>query len=133
MTDEIQLTVQVADPYSDNRHMQLRIQGAVVDSGNYTNAIHAHVKGLVEKLNQTGVHIWEFHVDKLISRPQMCECCGRKKGNVNDLTVAFRVESGISGSGTWLMIDFLGWMPIGVRRDNKHKSNDVWIYLKKVV
>lgn len=132
MTDEIQLTVQVADPYSANRHMQLRIQGAVVDSGNYTNAIHAHVKGLIEKLNQIGVHIWEFHVDKLIVRPEMCECGRSKKGNVNDLTVAFRVESGISGGGTWLMIDFLGWMLIGVRRDNK-QPNDVWFYLKRVV
>ena len=131
-TDE--LMVEVSDPYSSTGHkMKLRIQGDVVDSGNYTNAIHAHVKGLIEKLNQIGVHIWEFRVDKLIVRPEMCECGRSKKGNVNDLTVAFRVESGISGGGTWLMIDFLGWMLIGVRRDNEHKSNDVWFYLKRVI
>lgn len=131
MTNDTKATVQVTDPYSSKRYMQLQIQGAVVDSGVYTNAIHVHIESLVKKLDQAAVHIWEFRVDKLIPRPEICESCGRKKGNVKDLTVAFRVENGISG-GALLMIEYLGWRPIGVWRDSK-QPKDVWLYLKRVV
>lgn len=130
---EDDLTVDVLDPYSAKRSMKLRIQGDVVDSGDYTNAIHAHIESLVKRLDQAGVHIWEFHVEKLIPRPEMCESCGRKKGDVKDLAIAFRVENGISGGGAWeIMIEELGWMPIGVWRDSKHPK-DVWLYLKRVI
>ena len=133
MTDERILTVDVTDPYSSKSHMKLRIQGDVVHTGDYTNAIYAHVESLVKELGQAAVHIWELHVMKLIPGPEMCESCGHKKGNVKDLTVAFRVEKGIDGGGIWeLLIEELGWMPINVWRDSK-QPDDVWFYLKKVV
>jgi hypothetical protein len=129
--------ITVTDPCSGKRDSSLTVKGSVLDTGDYTNEVHEHVKKLVSRLDEAGVVQWEISVDKLIPRLDICECCHNKTGKVKDLVIALRVEKGISGAGVWEIItEEQGWSIISIRRHDDADfptREDIWFYFKKVV